>query len=117
MHHLAGPHNIIPCGIQEVGGNETDISIEVKPIKLRGEIYLPSPEVLSDLLGCTSDDNLLFMLEDNKIVVYNKRLIENELCPRCQLVKKKNKCASCGEVVCANCYNHLWGVCKKCIKK
>jgi hypothetical protein len=92
-----------------------DVSIEIKPIELDGEIYLPFPKVLADLLVWTGEENLLFMVEDdNKVVVYNKREIEHELCPKCKLIKKKHKCASCAEIVCANCYNHLWGICKDC---
>ena len=92
-----------------------DVSIEIKPIELNGEIYLPFPKVLADMLVFTGDDNLLLMVEDdNKIVIYNKRLIEYQLCPRCGLVKKKYKCASCETEVCSNCFNNLWGVCKDC---
>jgi len=94
-----------------------DISIEVKPIEQDGEIYLPFPKVLADMLVWTGEENLLFMVEDDKIVVYNKRLIEYQLCPKCGLVKKKYKCASCETEVCSNCYNNLWGVCTDCMDK
>lgn len=94
-----------------------DVSIEVKPLKLDGEIYLPFPKVLADMLVWTGEENLLFMVEDDKIVVYNKRLIEYQLCPKCGLVKKKYKCASCDTEVCPNCYNNLWGVCNDCMDK
>lgn len=93
------------------------ISIEVAPLEIEEEIYLPFPPDLAKLLEYQDGDHLLIILEDGKMTLHNKRLIESTLCPICSKSKKRYECIACHRMICPNCYWKLGGLCKECMDK
>ncbi len=94
-----------------------EVSIEVEPIEIDGELFIPFPNGLAELVEYEKGDQLVFIADGERLLIQNKRLYESELCDICHESKKKHLCLSCGKRVCSNCYWSIGGLCKQCMSQ